>query len=108
MQRFTLSAYSAYFANTVVITTAVFVVSDYQQRLLPDLRAVERGIDFAEKFLAERNIINRVLAVAFSTPHRFKERVVSECSILCSRFEIVELSEVILRCIFNIRNRTFG
>src|ERR1700736_1200457 len=56
--------------SDVIITTAVLVVGDDQQSLIP-LRSVAKGIvEVVNQLLAEDNIVIRVLAVAGRLPTR--------------------------------------
>ena len=66
----------------MVVTAAVLVVGDDQQRFGPEFRLPERGVHVQQERFSQRDVIIWVLAIARAAPLRLQEYVTCQRSLL--------------------------
>src|ERR1700758_931199 len=88
-----------YSPTDVVVTAAVLVISNDQQRLVPAGAAAQCLVNLLDQHFAERHVVVGVLAVASRAPARLEEGVGGQVSGRGVGLENGELTEAGVRCL---------
>ena len=78
----------------MVVTAAMLVIGDDEERLLPSFAVVHGVVNIVDQLLAESDIVIGMLAVAGGGPARLQKRVGRKCSTSGCGLEIFEEAEM--------------